>query len=66
MSNAGGSEDSIALYDSGFSDFAGLQSAFSDAGSDVLIDLGDGDQITLAYVAEVTDLTSADFLFFMT
>ncbi|MDH3667567.1 MAG: VCBS domain-containing protein [Paracoccaceae bacterium] len=64
--SAGGTEDSIALYNTGFSDFTSLQSAFSDAGADVLIDLGDGDQITLANVAEVSDLTSDDFLFFTT
>jgi Ca2+-binding RTX toxin-like protein len=55
-----GSEDVIALNDFGYMDIGDL--TLDDVDGDAVIDLGGGDQITLAGLAS-TDLTADDFLF---
>jgi Ca2+-binding RTX toxin-like protein len=57
-----GSEDVIELHGTGFLDFGNLSLAFSDNGVDTTINLGGGDQITLAGLI-MGDLDQDDFVF---
>jgi hypothetical protein len=60
-----GLEDVIELHGTGFLDFTSLSLAVSDNGVDTtVIDLGDGDQITLAGLV-ASDLVQDDFVFFV-
>ena len=54
--------DTIALYGTGVLDYESL--LMSELNGDTIIDLGDGDQITLAGL-DSTDLVADDFLFFV-
>ena len=60
-----GVADVIELHGTGFMDFSSLSLAFSDNGVDTtVINLGDGDQITLAGLI-IGDLDQDDFVFFV-
>lgn len=56
-----GSEDLIDLSAFGLSDFSDVQSRASNVGADVIIDLGNGDDITLLQL-QVAQLHQDDFL----
>jgi hypothetical protein len=56
------SDDVLVLRNLGLGDFAAVQAAASQVGPDTLIDLGSGDQISLAGVS-LTELHPDDFLF---
>ena len=61
---AGGTDDRLDISDAGF-DFRNLddvRARATDVGSNVVIALGTGDQVTLVGVQEA-DLTAADFIF---
>ena len=56
-----GTDDVIALYGFGYLDIGDL--TLGDTGGNAVIDLGGGDQITLAGLSSA-DLAADDFLFF--